>query len=73
VEAAAMTAADFKDYVLAVCSMVTTCAVVIGAIYARKLEKNTNSIKDALVAETKKGAHAEGVLDGKAAEKANPS
>jgi hypothetical protein len=66
-----VTAGDFKDYVVAGCSVVTSLAVLIGAIYARKLEKNTNSIKDALVATTKQASHAEGFIDGRAAEKAD--
>jgi hypothetical protein len=36
------------------------------AYYMRKLEKNTNSMKDALVASTAKSSHAEGKLEGKA-------
>ena len=35
-----------------------------------ELEKNTNSIKDALVASTAKASHAEGMAEGKAEEKA---
>jgi hypothetical protein len=38
-----------------------------------RLEINTNSIKDALIASTKLASHAEGVAEGIAKEKANPS
>lgn len=38
--------------------------------WVRKLEKNTNSIKDALVASTAKASHAEGKVEGKAEQKA---
>lgn len=34
--------------------------------YSRRTEKNTNSMKDALVASTAKASHAEGVVEGKA-------
>ena len=36
---------------------------------SRKTEKNTNSMKDALVASTAKASHAEGLAEGKAFEK----
>ena len=35
-----------------------------GAYMARKTEKNTNSMKDALVAATAKASRAEGVVEG---------
>lgn len=34
--------------------------------YTHKTEKNTNSMKDALVASTAKASHAEGLAEGKA-------
>jgi 5-enolpyruvylshikimate-3-phosphate synthase len=39
----------------------------------KKLEINTNSIKDALIATTKIASYAEGVAEGIAKEKANPT
>jgi len=41
-----------------------TLALPFIAYYIRKLEKNTNSLKDALVKVTGESEHAKGVLEG---------
>ncbi len=47
-----------------------TLLTAIGQVYnvwnIRRVERNTNSIKDALVASTAKASHAEGLAEGKA-------
>jgi len=53
-----------------VLTFLTTLALPFIAYFIRKLEKNTNSIKDALVVSTEKEALARGKLQGRAAEKA---
>jgi hypothetical protein len=58
-------ASDFKDYVLAGCGLATTAVVVWNTFNIKQLEKNTNSIKDALVATTGKEAYARGRSDQK--------
>lgn len=60
-----MTPADFKDYALAMLGLANTCVLAWGASRVRKLERNTNSIKDALVASTARASHAEGLAEGK--------
>jgi large-conductance mechanosensitive channel len=64
-----VTSAEFKDFVFAGCQVAVTVSVVYGAFYVKKLEKNTNSIKDELVKVTGDKAF----LEGKADERQNPS
>lgn len=47
-------------------SFVTAVSVVIIGFWVRRLEKNTNSIKDELVKVTAKSSKAEGKLEAKA-------
>jgi len=49
-----------------VVSTVGTVAIAWIGFRIKKLEHNTNSIKDALIASTAKASHAEGVIAGKA-------
>lgn len=55
-----------KEIIIQILVLLTLMVNVFSAIYMRKLEKNINSVKDALVATTKTSSHAEGKLEGKA-------
>ena len=63
-----MSPEDFKNYVFSACQIVATAAVAWGAVKVRKLEANTNSIKDALIKVTGEKAF----MDGKEQERMNP-
>ena len=52
-------------------TLITAAGQVWNNYNSRRIEKNTNSIKDALVATTAKAAHAEGMIQGAAAEREN--
>jgi hypothetical protein len=39
----------------------------------KKVQEETNGMKDTLIKTTEKKSHAEGIIEGKAIEKANPS
>lgn len=53
------------DYTQLGISIVNSLALVIIAYMTRRTEKNTNSMKDELVAITKKSSKAEGNLEGR--------
>lgn len=63
-------AANWMPLAVLVVNGIMALAMPFVYFMIRRLEKNTNSIKDALVASTKAVAHAEGKLEGKAEEKA---
>jgi hypothetical protein len=64
---------DIRDIVVSVAGAIVAIGQIYNAWNIRRVERNTNSIKDALVASTAKASHMQGVADGKAQERANPS
>ncbi len=55
---------DWLDFVVKIITLLSPPAMLFTAYYIRKLEKNTNSLKDDLVALTAKAEHAKGRLEG---------
>jgi hypothetical protein len=55
---------SLTEFLQVVVPLLGTLSLPFIAYYIRKLEKNTNSIKDALVKVTGESEHAKGVLEG---------
>lgn len=56
-----------------VTSLVSAAISIRNGFNIKKIEVATNSMKDALVSATAKASHLEGLAEGKANERANPS
>jgi len=57
---------EIVQIITLITGLISTLAIPFVAYYIRRLEKNTNSIKDELVAVTKSAAIARGNLEGRA-------